>query len=412
MKIAFFADTYFPMLNGVSVSVDNLAHELRALGHTVYIFAPKFDDFEETDKDVYRLSAVKILSTEFEVHMPLMMPHRILKEINPRDFDIVHAHGNGFFSFLGYQVALLKGIPYILTFHTQLTRYTHYVLNGKLITPRMAAAGLRVFGNVCTTVITPSQKMKDELVSYGVKRPITVVPNFVYPERFKTRKKGFLRSQFNIPNDAPILLSVGRLGKEKDFAFVLNAFKAVSKKDTTSHLVIVGYGDEFEALQAQAKRIGLTERIHFTGKILPEKIVEAYADADLYVFASTSEVHPMVILEAASAGLPLVVVKDSAYDGMIQSGENGFLTKRTIADFSDRILELVQNKAMRVKFGKRSEEIIQEHYLPKKLALQMVSVYEEALAKRKSRLTRFKTFNKTTVTRLYHKTKILDKIFE
>ena len=162
-----------------TISVQNYAKELRDLGHTVYIFAPKFKDYKDTDKDVYRLSAVKVLQTEPEVHMPFLMPHRILKEINPRDFDVIHAHGNGFFSFLGYQMALIKGIPYVLTVHTQHTRYTHYIFNGKIITPRIAAAGLRVISNMCDEVITPSFKMKKELVHYGATKPVNVIPNFV-----------------------------------------------------------------------------------------------------------------------------------------------------------------------------------------------------------------------------------------
>ena len=59
MRIAIFTDSYYPMLNGVTVSIANLTKELRALGHTVYIFAPKFDNYQDTEKDVYRLKAFK-----------------------------------------------------------------------------------------------------------------------------------------------------------------------------------------------------------------------------------------------------------------------------------------------------------------------------------------------------------------
>lgn len=412
MKIAFFTDSYYPMLNGVTVSVANLAAELRALGHTVYIFAPKYDNYVDKEKNVYRFNAVKVISSEPEVHMPVFMPHKILSDISPRDFDIVHAHGNGFFSLLGYQVARMKGVPYLMTFHTQLTRYLHYVFNGKLVTPRMAAAGLRISGNICDTVITPSEKMKRELESFGVNKPIEVVPNFVYSERFTSNYKGFLHKLCQIPDGAPILLSVGRLGREKNFPFLLRAYKKVAEDHPGCHLVIVGYGEEADSLKEYARKLKLDGRIHFTGKIQPQDIAKVYADSDIFVFSSLTEVHPMVILEAASAGLPFVVVNDPAYANAVIDGENGFVVPLRTGAFAEKILTLLADSKLRKKFGQRSREIVAENFHPQKLASDMAQIYESLLLTRKQRRLSFASLNKATWRRVYRATEILDKIFE
>src|SRR6185437_7275617 len=156
MKIAFFTDTYYPQLNGVTISVDNFAKELRKRGHTVYIFAPKIKKRRSNDEHTTTLTTIKILSAESPIYIPMPTAYKDYTKLFRLDFDLVHAHGNGAFSLLGYQVARMKRIPYILTFHTLLTKYTHYFLRGKVIKPKMVETGLRVFANLCDEVITPS----------------------------------------------------------------------------------------------------------------------------------------------------------------------------------------------------------------------------------------------------------------
>ncbi|MBI5044412.1 MAG: glycosyltransferase [Candidatus Levybacteria bacterium] len=412
MKIAFFTDSYYPMLNGVTISVENFAHELRSHGHTVYIFAPKFDGYKDTEKDVYRLSAVKLLSTEPEVHMPFVLPHNLFKEISPRDFDIVHAHGNGFFSFLGYQVAKLKGIPYVLTVHTQHTRYTHYVFNGKLITPRIAATGLRVISNMCDEVITPSLKMKKDLKSYGVTKPITVISNFIYTARFRSAKKNYLHDLCNIPPSSPILLSVGRLGKEKDCSFLLRSFKVIANQNPNVHLVMVGDGEEAKSLKSLVKKLGLGGRVHFPGKVHPKEIPSVYADAEIFVYSSRTETQGIVVLEAAAAGLPFVVVKDDAYAGCIIDGENGYMVSHKPMLFAQKVLELLDDAKKRENFSKKSRELIRANFLPTALANETLEVYKRVLLKKNSGRFRIRNINKATLKRLYRATELLNKIFE
>lgn len=412
MKIAFFTDSYFPMLNGVTLSVSNFAKELRASGHTVYIFAPKFESYEDKEKDVYRLNALKVLSTEPEVHMPFLMPHQLVTAINPRDFDIVHAHGNGFFSFLGYQIARLKGIPYILTVHTQHTRYTHYIFNGKLITPRLAATGLRIFSNMSDRVITPSHKMRDDLLSYGVNKEISVIPNFIYTNSFTKKKKGFLHDLCHIPPSSPILLSVGRLGKEKDIPFLLEAFKKIAKQEKSSHLVFVGSGEESEYLKSLTKSYGLTERVHFTGRIQAHDIPKVYADGDIFLYASQTETQGLVVVEAAASGLPFVVVKDGAFEYSIINGKNGYTTSPNTTQFAQKVISLINNPEQRKIFGKTSRELIKRNLEPKKLTRDLVELYEDALLEKSNRKITIRGLNKKAVERLYTTTRILNRIFE
>ncbi len=356
MKIAYFTDTYLPQMNGVTVSIFHSARELRKRGHTVYIFAPKIAGYKDEDPDVYRLNSFKVLSSEPEVLVPLPMPNRSYRKIMSLSFDLVHAHGNGAFSLLGYQVARMKGVPYVMTFHTLHTLYTHYILNGKVVTPRMVATALRIFGNVCSGVISPSEKMKKELIRYGVKKDIEVIPSLADTSVFGFARTGFIRDMLNIPAGDKILLSVGRLGKEKNFAFLIKAFKKIRKSYPRARFVIVGRGPEEKNLRALGKSLKLGKSVHFVKKIDPVDMPKVYADADLFLFSSKTETLGLVVLEAAASGLPLVVVEDDAFAG-IATSSNAFILPLSQTAFVEAALRVMTDEQLAKKMGEESRKI-------------------------------------------------------
>lgn len=383
MKIGIFTDTYYPQLNGVTTSVSNYAHELRRKGHTVYIFAPKIKNYKEREKDVYRLPSVKVLSSEPEVHIPVGVSYKGLFKLIRMDFDIIHAHGNGPFSLLGYEVARAEGIPYVLTFHTMFSEYTHYIFNGKIVKPVVVERVMRFIANRCDGVIAPSEKMKKKLIEFGFKKNIEVIPNFVELSQFEETKKGFLHKKLNLPQNAQLLLSVGRVGKEKNFGFLINMFAELAKKEKESHLVIVGQGPEKTLLQQQAKKIGIGERVHFTGRIPSQHMPKVYADTTIFVFASTTEVHPMVVLEAAAAGVPMVVGDDLAFAKVAVNNKNAFVTSLNAEKFAAKVADLLKNKKLQQQFHEASQKIIQDQFQGEKLTDKLVGFYERMYTKHK-----------------------------
>lgn len=381
MKIAFFTDTYYPDLNGVTVSVSNFAKELRKKGHKVYIFAPKIDGkHKDKDKNLIRLPSFKILSkVEPQIYTPTIWPNKEFREMFTEDFDIIHAHGNGPYSLLGYSIGKIKRIPFVMTFHTIHTHYTHYIFNGKIITPKMVSMGLKTFAHRCNLVITPSEKMKKELLSYGVKKQIHVIPNFLEGDRFKKNKKGYLHKLLSLPKDAPIILTVGRIGKEKNIDFILKVFKEVCKKDTKSHLVVVGRGPESDNLITLSKKLGIEKRVHFTGGIDYEFMPLVYKDATLFVFASYTETQGVCVLEASASGIPLVINNDGAFKGMVDDGVNGYILPLSINKFSEKIVKLLEDKDLRDKMGNKAEIIAEKNFDAAKITTELTNIYSKLL---------------------------------
>lgn len=402
MIIGFFADTYYPQLNGVVIAVDELAKSLREKGHTVYIIAPKIAHYKDTDPFVIRLGSFRLLRTNPAVMCPYPLPSVNLLKVFKLNFDLIHAHGNSVFSLLGYEVAHAKKIPFILTFHTLLTEYTHYFLKGKIIKPRMVARGLRMFGNLCDAIISPSEKMKQALLSYGVKKEIAVIPNFIDTEKFSNSKKFSFQQKLNLDSKAKIILTVGRLAKEKNFSFLIDVFEKVVEKKPLAHLILVGYGPEKSNLQKKVRRKKLTKNIHFLGRIEREELLQLYMCADLFTFASSTEVHPLVVLEAAAASIPLVLIDDLAFSGIINNEENGFIVEQDSNLFAQKILLLLNDEKLRKEMGKKSREIIEKSFNKQLLTGSMEKFYFDTLA----------TFSKKKPRKLFTKKFALKQIYK
>ncbi len=384
MKIGFFTETYLPHLNGVSVTLAFEKEKLEKLGHKVTVFAPKVAGAEDKS-DIVRLSSMKVLNSEPEQKMVLPIPNATLRKTFRVGLDVVHAHGGGLFSFLGYQLALAKGYPFVLTYHTYLTKYLHYFfIKNYFLTSRAAISGSKLFCNLADIVIVPSEKMKKILEGYGVTKRIEVVPNPIDTSKFRKVESSFLRDKLNLKPDTLIFLTASRLGKEKNIDFLLKAFAIVAKKNKNSVFVILGDGPEKTALQELTKELSLEKRVYFTGYISSEKMPEVYSDSGIFLFASTSETQGMVIPEAAACGLPLVVVEDQAFAGAVQDFVNGYETKMKVSVFARKLLSLAENSSKREQFGLESQRLIKKNFDPDKIIMKLETVYKDAIEIRRN----------------------------
>ena len=152
MRIGFFTEMYLPHLNGVTVSLAFVKSELEKNGHEVFVFAPKIRGYKDTEKNIIRLRSIAILNPELELKLPISAID--FRKILKLKLDVVHGHGGGLVSILGYELALTKGYPYVFTYHTYLEKYTHYFfLKNKKINSKIAKNSSRFMCNVSDLVI-------------------------------------------------------------------------------------------------------------------------------------------------------------------------------------------------------------------------------------------------------------------
>jgi glycosyltransferase involved in cell wall biosynthesis len=118
-----------------------------------------------------------------------------------------------------------------------------------------------------------------------------------------SRRREETRRRFGLPLSRPILLNIGRLAAQKNQDVLIRALACLPQ----AHLVIAGSGPEHETFHELAVTLGVDDRLHMLGSLPDDDIADLYAAADLFVFPSTWETFGLAAVEAAMAGMPMVV---------------------------------------------------------------------------------------------------------
>jgi glycosyltransferase involved in cell wall biosynthesis len=183
--------------------------------------------------------------------------------------------------------------------------------------------------------------------------PITVDVDTVGARVDELRmRRDAIRAELGIPAEAIVVVTAGRLIA---FKAVDELLAAVARTD--AHLLVVGTGPLEEQLRAQATtaRVPAT----FAGWRTGDALLETYAAGDVFALLSRRETWGAVVVEAAAAGLPLVLSdRVGAAEDLLVPGENGYLVPSgDVAAQADALARLVGDAALRERFGRRSREI-------------------------------------------------------
>jgi glycosyltransferase involved in cell wall biosynthesis len=375
MRIAFFTDAYPPQINGVATTVEELRGSLVNRDHKVYIVAPAYPKFKDQCKDVLRLRSVRLWKNP-ELRVSYMFPDRILQKVLQLDVDIVHGFSGGATPSLGLTLAKLKRKPYIFTYSTRWNKYTHYILKGRVIKPKAMEKMVELYCNVCTHIIAPAQYVKDELISFGVKRPITVIPNGVNITKFKPAKNNDLREKLGLLENDKIVLCVARLAKEKSLDFLIKTFARYAKDNPNAYFVIAGDGPERANLQKLITDLNIDNKIFLLGMVPYQEIPQVYNGADVFIFASQTETEGMIVPEALSSGLPVLAVRDRVFEQFIESGKDGFLVEKQEEVFNAHLDRLLKDDNLRLEMGKNAR-IKAEQFSLDEVAKKFENLYKQ-----------------------------------
>lgn len=356
LRIGLFTDTYAPQVNGVSVSLQMISEGLKKRGHQVTIFAPKFPGYKDDQPNVMRLPSLKYLNNP-PIYVAVLGTPRSTWKLTREHFDVLHAHSPASMGLLAYLTASTKRLPLIYTYHTSITDYTHYIkfIGGTGLIKRAAAWFSKASTDLGDQIVVPSPKFYRLLLEQKVKQPITIIPNGIDLSMFKTVKHpGALRKRLGIANDAPIMLTVGRMDPEKRLDFIVDAFSLISERVPNAHLVFAGDGSSRKHVEEKARAAKGSERIHFLGMVNRAELPDIFHDADVFLSASTTEVHPISVIEAIASGLPFVAVKDEAFEGMLEDGQNGYTVPLDVKQYADVLADLLPDRERLKRFGEHS----------------------------------------------------------
>lgn len=352
MRIGIFTDSYKPYTSGVVTSITTFSEELERLGHDIYTFAPSYPGYRSQEKNVFRFFSVPA-PTNPDYSLAVPISPRLGLTVKKLKLDIAHVHSPFLLGRWGAKCARRFGLPLVFTYHTLYDQYVHYIPIPQEVARELAIRYSRHFCNQCDLVITPTPEVERLVRGYGIHTRIKVIPTGVPVHRFRNRRPGWLRKNWDIPVDAPVCLFVGRLTREKNLEFLLESFQLVKTECPQAVLVIVASGPLEAELKRSAANLGLIEGrdLYFTGRLPYEDLIDVYFDADLFVFASVTETQGLVLIEAMAAGLPVVAVRAYGVEDMVDDGVNGYLSPLNRQEFAGRVIRLLRDDSLRQGFS-------------------------------------------------------------
>ncbi|HZK24428.1 MAG TPA: glycosyltransferase family 4 protein [Oscillospiraceae bacterium] len=375
MRIGMFTDSYKPYTSGVVRSIETTTAKLTELGHEVYIFAPNYPNCEE-EEGVFRFASVPTPTyPDFSIALPFSL--NLSATVKRLDLDVIHVHSPFSMGLLGSRCAKRFDIPLVFTYHTMYDQYVHYLPFAQGFSKKVVLKLSCNFCNRCDLVIAPTNIVR-QIIAPNVVTKVKAIPTGIEISEFATLDRQWLREQYQIPHEKKILLHLGRLGKEKNVGFLLQSYRMIRQTQPETVLVIVGDGPDRESLENQVNEMGLSQTVIFTGTMPREQVVNAYAGADLFIFASTTETQGLVLGEAKAAALPSVAVKALGAAEMVKDGIDGFLTTLSLDDFTARVQQLLQDEQLRQAMAARCVEAAEE-ISSINMAKKLVTAYEGAI---------------------------------
>jgi 1,2-diacylglycerol 3-alpha-glucosyltransferase len=196
---------------------------------------------------------------------------------------------------------------------------------------------LKKFCDKCDVIVAPSAGIKKIIEGeYKTKTKVEVVPNSIDIKNFrKGTDLSTPRILERLNPDYKIVLYTGRVAKEKSIDFIIKAFKIAVVKHPEAYLLIVGGGPAIQPLQRLCVKLGLVGQVIFTDMVPYSQMKRFYNFGDLFITASTTEVHPLVLLEAMAAGLPIIAVDAIGTSDIVQPGHTGYIVRNDIKEFGD-----------------------------------------------------------------------------
>ena len=354
------ADTYKPYVSGITNYIDLNKRVLEAEGNEVYVFTFGDLDYKDDEPRVVRNPGVALADTGYYLSLRYKTEYRKLLQT----MDVAHVHHPFLSGRLALSYCRRAGIPIVFTNHTRYDLYAQarMPLMPTEVSQSLLQAYMPDFCDAVDLVISPSPGMEKILRKYSVVSPIEVVPNGVDMRPFQ-QAEPLSRLDFGFSEQDILLVYAGRLAPEKNLEFLIRSFAGVSQIIPKVYLLIIGGGQkQFEdELKPLPSRMGIGDRVRFVGMIPYDKLPSHLAMCDAFVTASVTEVHPLSVIEAMGAGLPVLGIDSPGVGDSILDCETGLLATNDLASFTARLTYLCMDSAQRIIMGSAAREASEQY---------------------------------------------------
>ena len=344
MKIGIVTPYAYPMPGGVNDHVGSLYRVLRARGHDVRIITSSHGLQKASEGDIIRVG--KGFSVPFNGSMGTitLSPTYLqqMRQILERErFDILHYH-EPFVPFLSLVTLTLSTSVNIGTFHAFGGLSISYEFGKRML----GHYAHKLHGRIA---VSPAAR---HFISRYFPGEYKIVPNGVEPGRYQ-RAVPIARYRDGVPN----ILFVGRMEPRKGLIHLLRAFRKIQRDGVRARLLIVGTGPG----DREARRYVLTRQldgVEFLGRVPEGQKAQLFKTADIYVSPATGrESFGIVLLEAMSAGAPIICSDIHGYRGVVRRERDGILVEPGNSDaLATAIRRLIDDPDLRARLSRAGEE--------------------------------------------------------
>lgn len=374
MKIGMMVDSYKPYVSGITNYIDLNKRYLELSGHEVFVFT--FGELENQVNEPRAIYSKGVPLADSGFYLSLRYSRAAKKLL--QSMDIVHAHHPFLSGRLALRYCHPAQIPIVFTNHTRYDLYAQAYLPmmPQEISQGLLQAYMPSFCEAVDLVIAPSAGMEKVLRQFNVNGHIAVIPNGVDLKYF-LEAQPFPRAELGYKADDLLLVYAGRLAPEKNLPFLLKSFAGVAQAVPNAHLLLMGSGiQQFEAeVKTLVGELGLTERVRFLGRIAYERLPAYLSMCDIFVTASISEVHPLSVIEALGAGLPVMGIHSVGVGDTVRDGVTGLLATHDLPAFTAKLTRLCLDLNLRAQMSESARKVSSAYDITHTTRL-MVEQYE------------------------------------
>jgi glycogen synthase len=337
MRILLSSESFWPRIGGVEVLGVHLVKALRDRGHEPVVLTSRDTDAVPEEES---LDGVRVVRRRFREAQDAADPAAIAalrrdvvalkRDVGPDVVHVFHIGANVLFH------ALTLDEPSVVTLHMRLPP--------ALLEPGTAMGRtLRRAAGIATC----GASLRDDLCA---RAPELAGRTHVIPNRLPRPAAG----PEPLPFDPPVVLFLGRLIDQKGFDLGLEAFAAAARRHPRARLIVAGDGPDRPALERRAGELGLAERVELRGWVEPAATAAAINEATVVAMPSRFEPYPLVALEAAHLGRPVVafgvdglreIVRDAATGRLVAPGDVPALGEALAAALADPAGTQAQGRA-------------------------------------------------------------------
>lgn len=346
MKVfAFYA---YPMISSNHMNIIYLDRQSRSVtgGH-------KYND--EFEKYLSEITGEKIIDTPSCAELypswhKLLSPFMELKRLSLFKKDSLVFFGDTSYKhhFLLLLIArLLKKTHPVIIIH-------HFSFLGEMGFKRWLQKRMMCcYISMCERIIVPSPYTLDIAKQLFPKKRVYYIP-LPFERKYKP-SENYKKGNF---------LYVGTVDERKGIKYLIEALSQIRKLRPSMSFVlnIVGkISDEiyYSRIREDIERFGLSDSVHFRGRVSDEELEQYYNDAEIFTFPSLLEGYGIVLVEAMNHGVPVIAFNNSAMPYSIQDGVNGFLAdNKNAKSFAEKILLLSGNKQLRAQLQEGIKESV------------------------------------------------------